>query len=82
MWENQVNEIAKIPQGDFGDEDTLTPPKYNIDKNLHNILKSDIFRYHILYDISENSKYHEESRYINDIDNIPVLLEIFRYNIC
>lgn len=25
-------EIAPIPQGDFGDKDTLTPPKYNIEK--------------------------------------------------
>jgi GNAT superfamily N-acetyltransferase len=27
-----VKEIARIPQGDFGDADTLTPPKYDIDK--------------------------------------------------
>lgn len=25
-------EISRIPQGDFGDEDTLTPPKYDIEK--------------------------------------------------
>ena len=27
-----IMEIARIPQGDFGDEDTVTPPKYNIKK--------------------------------------------------
>ena len=28
----ELNEIARIPQGDFGDADTLTAPKYNIEK--------------------------------------------------
>jgi GNAT superfamily N-acetyltransferase len=32
VWETELGEIAKIPQGDFGDADTLTPPKYDIDK--------------------------------------------------
>jgi len=27
-----VMEIARIPQGDFGDADTLTPPKYDVEK--------------------------------------------------
>ena len=31
-WE-PVNEIARIPQGDFGDADTLAPPKYDVEKN-------------------------------------------------
>jgi GNAT superfamily N-acetyltransferase len=30
--ESQVMEIAQIPQGDFGDADTLKLPKYNIEK--------------------------------------------------
>jgi GNAT superfamily N-acetyltransferase len=30
--EDTVTEIAKIPQGDFGDEDTLKLPKYDVDK--------------------------------------------------
>jgi len=28
----QVKEIARIPQGDFGDEDTLKSPKYDVEK--------------------------------------------------
>ena len=32
VWESELDEIAPIPQGDFGDEDTLTPPKYDVDK--------------------------------------------------
>jgi ribosomal protein S18 acetylase RimI-like enzyme len=30
--EGQVMEIARIPQGDFGDAETLTPPKYDVEK--------------------------------------------------
>jgi GNAT superfamily N-acetyltransferase len=32
VWETELDEIAPIPQGDFGDEDTLTPPKYDVEK--------------------------------------------------
>lgn len=32
VWEAELDEIAKIPQGDFGDEDTLRAPKYDIEK--------------------------------------------------
>jgi GNAT superfamily N-acetyltransferase len=32
MWETKLDEISRIPQGDFGDENTLTAPKYNIKK--------------------------------------------------
>lgn len=32
VWETELDEIARIPQGDFGDEDTLTPPKQAVDK--------------------------------------------------
>jgi GNAT superfamily N-acetyltransferase len=28
----ELNEIARIPQGDFGDADTLTAPKYDVEK--------------------------------------------------
>jgi GNAT superfamily N-acetyltransferase len=31
-WGGSVMEIAKIPQGDFGDADTLTAPKYDVEK--------------------------------------------------
>jgi GNAT superfamily N-acetyltransferase len=31
-FSKSVNEIAKIPQGDFGDADTLTAPEYDIEK--------------------------------------------------
>jgi len=31
-WEGSISEIARIPQGDFGDADTLTPPTYDIEK--------------------------------------------------
>jgi GNAT superfamily N-acetyltransferase len=31
-WEGSINEIAKIPQGDFGDADTLRAPEYDIEK--------------------------------------------------
>jgi GNAT superfamily N-acetyltransferase len=30
--ESAVMEIARIPQGDFGDADTLTPPKHDVEK--------------------------------------------------
>ena len=32
VWETELDEIARIPQGDFGDKDTLTAPKYAIEK--------------------------------------------------
>lgn len=32
VWEAELDEIAKIPQGDFGDADTLAEPKYAIEK--------------------------------------------------
>jgi GNAT superfamily N-acetyltransferase len=31
-WQGSISEIARIPQGDFGDADTLTPSKYDIKK--------------------------------------------------
>jgi GNAT superfamily N-acetyltransferase len=32
VWETELDEIARIPQGDFGDADTLTAPKYDVEK--------------------------------------------------
>jgi GNAT superfamily N-acetyltransferase len=32
VWEEELDEIARIPQGDFGDADTLKLPKYDIEK--------------------------------------------------
>ena len=31
-WEGSIMEIARIPQGDFGDADTLKSPKYDVEK--------------------------------------------------
>ena len=31
-WQGSISEIARIPQGDFGDADTLAEPKYAIEK--------------------------------------------------
>jgi GNAT superfamily N-acetyltransferase len=31
-WEGSISEIARIPQGDFGDADTITAPKYAVKK--------------------------------------------------
>jgi GNAT superfamily N-acetyltransferase len=31
-WEGSIMEIARIPQGDFGDADTLRSPKYDVEK--------------------------------------------------
>jgi GNAT superfamily N-acetyltransferase len=32
VWETELDEIARIPQGDFGDADTITAPKYDVEK--------------------------------------------------
>jgi GNAT superfamily N-acetyltransferase len=32
VWETELAEIARIPQGDFGDEETITQPTYKIKK--------------------------------------------------
>lgn len=32
VWETELDEIARIPQGDFGDADTLAAPKYDVEK--------------------------------------------------
>ena len=32
LQEGSISEIYKIPQGDFGDADTITPPKHEVEK--------------------------------------------------